>query len=200
FAEARSPVALVLFHHATTVPQEIQLIWGRKWTSVTLLFYANRWATFAWALMSGAVQLMQIPEALGGIYPITAFSTFRVYALSGGSWCFALFVCGITLVPVGMNVASLLTTGSASLFLAVVTVATRVCSIVSEVVVLLVTWLKAYSIWRDARRLNLRAPVATILLRDGTSHPPHLSYDSLGPLIYSCFRHTILRVSSGRNY
>ncbi|OCH95069.1 hypothetical protein OBBRIDRAFT_641024 [Obba rivulosa] len=43
-------VALVLYDHLTTISREVQLIWGRKWTSVILLFYLNRWITVVWVL------------------------------------------------------------------------------------------------------------------------------------------------------
>ncbi|OCH93197.1 hypothetical protein OBBRIDRAFT_351068 [Obba rivulosa] len=42
--------ALVLYEHVTTVPEEINTMWGRRWSSVTVIFYLMRWANSALAL------------------------------------------------------------------------------------------------------------------------------------------------------
>ena len=38
---------------------------------------------------------------------------------------------------------------------------------IGDVLVLLVTWSKTAESYREARRLRIRAPLATLLLRDG---------------------------------
>lgn len=48
------------------------------------------------------------------------------------------------------------------------TTATRVCSIVSDLLVITVTWWRTYALKREADRLHMRASLATLLLRDGT--------------------------------
>ncbi|EMD32068.1 hypothetical protein CERSUDRAFT_108991 [Gelatoporia subvermispora B] len=50
----------------------------------------------------------------------------------------------------------------------VLTIAARVCGITSDAIVLVETWRKTYSIKRDAMRHNIRTPLATMLMRDGT--------------------------------
>ncbi|GJE85275.1 hypothetical protein PsYK624_013540 [Phanerochaete sordida] len=49
-----------------------------------------------------------------------------------------------------------------------VTYTTRGCLLVSHTIVLVLTWLKTYSQWREARRCKLNVSVSTCLLRDGT--------------------------------
>ncbi|KAI0825861.1 hypothetical protein BC629DRAFT_31621 [Irpex lacteus] len=49
-----------------------------------------------------------------------------------------------------------------------VSLATRISVIIGDVLVLAVTWTKTAHAYREARRLNIRAPLATMLFRDGT--------------------------------
>ncbi|GBE84072.1 hypothetical protein SCP_0600500 [Sparassis crispa] len=46
--------------------------------------------------------------------------------------------------------------------------ATRISVIVADVIVLMVTWMKTYEIKRYANSAHVEAPLATLLLRDGT--------------------------------
>ncbi|OCH92644.1 hypothetical protein OBBRIDRAFT_423876 [Obba rivulosa] len=47
--------AIVFHDHLITVSQEVQFVWGRRWTSVNLLFYLNRWITLLWACLNVAI-------------------------------------------------------------------------------------------------------------------------------------------------
>lgn len=49
----------------------------------------------------------------------------------------------------------------------VVTIATRLCVIAADVLLLVVTWRKTYATKRDADRYGIETPFATMLLRDG---------------------------------
>lgn len=42
--------AIIFYDYVSTLPREVEFMWGRKLSSVTLLFYANRWATLVWAV------------------------------------------------------------------------------------------------------------------------------------------------------
>ncbi|EMD38314.1 hypothetical protein CERSUDRAFT_64576 [Gelatoporia subvermispora B] len=113
------------------------------------------------------------------------FSAIRVYALSRGQWLLALCVFALSFVPAATNVYNRVTTE-----IVVVTVpfvgltctdvsklsedanihfiiATRVCVMVSDIVVLLVTWMQTWTTRRAADRANIDSPIATMLLRDG---------------------------------
>ncbi len=50
---------------------------------------------------------------------------------------------------------------------ATVSLATRISVIIGDVLVLAVTWTKTAQAYQEARRLNIRAPLATMLFRDG---------------------------------
>ncbi|OCH88353.1 hypothetical protein OBBRIDRAFT_92438 [Obba rivulosa] len=45
---------LVLYDYSTTFSREVELIWGRKRTSVTVLFHLNRCTVFVWAVLQAA--------------------------------------------------------------------------------------------------------------------------------------------------
>lgn len=55
---------------------------------------------------------------------------------------------------------------------ATVSLATRISVIIGDVLVLAVTWTKTAQAYREARRLNIRAPLATMLFRDGAMKLP----------------------------
>lgn len=44
---------------------------------------------------------------------------------------------------------------------------TRISVVIGDALVLAVTWIKTARGYRDAHRLNIKAPLATILFRDG---------------------------------
>lgn len=55
---------------------------------------------------------------------------------------------------------------------ATVSLATRISVIIGDVLVLAVTWTKTAQAYQEARRLNIRAPLATMLFRDGAVKLP----------------------------
>ncbi|OCH86416.1 hypothetical protein OBBRIDRAFT_797216 [Obba rivulosa] len=118
-----------------------------------------------------------------------AFSAIRMYAISVGNIWFTLTVLALNIVPVGTNVfgwyvatwyiidtvpdvgtacASGKTISNAANIHFAIT--TRVCTIVADLIVLLMTWNKTYTAYRNARRLNINAPLAEMLLKDGTAY------------------------------
>ncbi|OCH91589.1 hypothetical protein OBBRIDRAFT_792065 [Obba rivulosa] len=118
-----------------------------------------------------------------------AFSAVRIYAISTGNWLLASVVFSLSLVPVGTNAYAHFTTFSfQAITLPVigtfcdattqisetlsikVAISTRVCVITADVIILLTTWLKTYSIQKHATRANMKSPLATILLVDGTAY------------------------------
>lgn len=51
--------------------------------------------------------------------------------------------------------------------LPLVSLVTRISVIIGDVLVLVVTWKKTAQTYHEAHRLDIRAPLATMLLRDG---------------------------------
>lgn len=111
--------ALVLYEHAITFSQEVDLIWTRKKTGATVLYIMNRCCTIGLAL----AMILLLPnwststscEAVNLLLPIfqlalaivwAAFSATRVYAIGGRAWQLAIVTFALGLVPVGLNLFS----------------------------------------------------------------------------------------------
>lgn len=43
--------AIVFYDYISNLPREIELIWGRGFSTVTLMYHLNRWLTLAWAVI-----------------------------------------------------------------------------------------------------------------------------------------------------
>ncbi|EMD41259.1 hypothetical protein CERSUDRAFT_78919, partial [Gelatoporia subvermispora B] len=93
-----SAAVLVLYDHSCSLSQEVKVIWGRKWSSVTLLYHLNRWGIFAWALLQALStgQVTSLHSCAAEVYVTAAldilldtiwaaFSAIRTYGISGGS-------------------------------------------------------------------------------------------------------------------
>ncbi|OCH85336.1 hypothetical protein OBBRIDRAFT_740048, partial [Obba rivulosa] len=164
--------AFVLHKHVATLPHEVELIWGRKWSSVTLLFFLNRWFTFIWAMRNflgvcnGFIYFNNIMIFL--LYMIWAvFSGIRMYAISGRIWWLASAVSLLNLAPVVVNSVCL----PFPTHILSVAIGTRMCVIAADALVLLVTWTKTYATHREAVRNNIQTPVTALLLKDGEHYP-----------------------------
>ncbi|EMD33242.1 hypothetical protein CERSUDRAFT_98836 [Gelatoporia subvermispora B] len=102
-----------------------------------------------------------------------AFSATRVYALSGGSRLLAFGVALLSLVPVGTNAyTSLYGINWQMINFPVLgpqlEIGARTAIIFADTMVLIITWSKTWATVRIAREHNVKMPVMTILLRDGT--------------------------------
>ncbi|OCH87296.1 hypothetical protein OBBRIDRAFT_827808 [Obba rivulosa] len=108
---------LVLHDHMCSLWQEVEFMWGRKWTSVTVLFYLNRWGIFVWALLQVVLMINKTTSSSSscmilGFFQVAiitlldvtwaAFSAVRIYAISGGRWCLAALVISLNIVSIGM--------------------------------------------------------------------------------------------------
>ncbi|EMD35573.1 hypothetical protein CERSUDRAFT_124842 [Gelatoporia subvermispora B] len=109
--------AIVLYDHLCTIPNEAQLIWGRKPTATIILFHTNRWLIVIWMMMNilecffpfrtvvSCSWIYYTDNVLDLCLLIlwAAFSTIRVHALSGGNHFLPAIVALLSLVPVGTN-------------------------------------------------------------------------------------------------
>ncbi|KAI0738123.1 hypothetical protein BC629DRAFT_1300472, partial [Irpex lacteus] len=161
--------AFFLFDCIITLSQEVDVIWRRKWTAITWLYLLTRYSTVldqidllipGWDLVVSRVckvgLYIDIALQLMQYLCFAWFSSLRVYALLDGKYVIAGIVFLLNLVPFATNMVSL-----------TVSLVTRLSVIVGDVLVLAVTWRKTYLAYREARRLRIRAPVTTMLFRDG---------------------------------
>ncbi|KAH9948636.1 hypothetical protein B0H21DRAFT_732369 [Amylocystis lapponica] len=124
----------------------------------------------------------------GALLPCMVFSALRVYAVGGRDWRPALIIFLLCLVPVvplvyhtiiirytaisDISVLGRKCIGSIDLPSATYNILWRIvpraCLIMTDAIVLVVTWANTYKIKKDAECIDVRLPLVTLLLRDGT--------------------------------
>lgn len=110
-------------------------------------------------------------------------SALRVYAINGRDWRLPSVIFSLSLVQIATNIyyCSHLTYINApppvgcEVFGAVsptvdykLNIATRVCVVVADALVLVATWYVTYGVRKGAGITEMKVPVSTLLLRDGT--------------------------------
>ncbi|OCH87609.1 hypothetical protein OBBRIDRAFT_735836 [Obba rivulosa] len=186
----RLQTAVVLYDYLSTLSHEIELVWGRKITSITFQFYMSRWVIFIWAASTQALfcaALEILIKAISMLLSIVwaGFSAVRIYSIGGGSWPIAWIILLLNLVPVGTDsvsqsdlATSLIGTDS------VIAIATRICVATADIAILLVTWAKMYAIKKDVDRSGIEVPVVKMLIRDGEEYLATISSCSLTSVSY----------------
>ncbi|EMD35280.1 hypothetical protein CERSUDRAFT_85296 [Gelatoporia subvermispora B] len=191
-------IALVFYDHIMTISHEMEFIWNRKLSCVTLLFHLTRWASFVWAILQVAsliatastftcVQLEILKRVISVLLEINwaVFSAIRIFSITGGSWFLAWNILCLSIVPIGIDsffwffslkygfsfvpghgqrCTEVNVTGAT---LPRIGVPTRVCVTIADAMIILVTWVKLYTIKKDADESRVDVPVVKVLLRDG---------------------------------
>ncbi|KAI0769533.1 hypothetical protein BC629DRAFT_1442216 [Irpex lacteus] len=191
---ALSAYVLFFFESCITFSQEIHVIWNRKWTMMTWIFALARYSTVLSCVLTFVpvsslkdckiVQYIDSITALADDIGAACFSALRVHALLDGraSILVSGAVFSLSLVPFAVNIYNFATStvfynpevcmslrnASKSLSLRL-SLGTRVAVVVSNVLVLAVTWFKTAELYKEARQLKIKAPLATLLLRDGAT-------------------------------
>jgi len=113
--------AIIVYEHAITISEEIELIWSSKTSLAILIFHMNRFSAIGFAVSS----LVRVP-ALRGCHAVilswertyiawmvslillltawAGFSALRVFAVSRQNWPIAVAVFTISLVPAAINI------------------------------------------------------------------------------------------------
>ncbi|KAI0351956.1 hypothetical protein OH77DRAFT_1523650 [Trametes cingulata] len=119
----------------------------------------------------------------------SAFTTLGVYGVWGRDWKPLLLVLPLSLVrpiflmyenvnyvpvqggpPFGCVDMSYLSEETLSVWVITVSVTANTAIITADVVLIILTWVKAFSIKRHLLRTGMPTPLATLLLRDGTAY------------------------------
>lgn len=190
-------MCLVLYEFVVTFDQEVEVGWKRKFTATSLLLLATRWlmvlgpiVTFVPVGPTGCSTIYAFIDLsfMAAVAVISLFSALRVYALwqaSSARYAYAAVVLMLGLVPVWTNIYLWTRTSIEYVELPLFSTCTtwsalpdktnnallyftRGCAIASDVVVLVLTWIKSLSQFREMRQLKMGSSVSTILLRDGT--------------------------------
>ncbi|KAI0807511.1 hypothetical protein C8Q74DRAFT_1188059 [Fomes fomentarius] len=146
--------ALILFEYLVTFDREVHFAWRRRITWTRGIFLLNRYLSileylFVLGPMLPAQNLLVLIEH----FP--AFSGVRVYAISAGNSYITMTVVALAMVPVATNTVS------------VRSVATRSCMILSDAIVIVVTWIKTWSTVRFAQRIKVEMSFTSLVLREG---------------------------------
>ncbi|OCH88714.1 hypothetical protein OBBRIDRAFT_836366 [Obba rivulosa] len=132
---------ILLYDQIITLPLEKEVIWERRISSVTLLYYLNRWSAFVWALYDVAHLRVEPNSLTYGNFFATWFHVDRLHT-------------GAPVCATGMvyRIAN----------------ATSVAIIVANVLVMLITWSKTYALKKEADNNGVNVSLADMLRKDGS--------------------------------
>ncbi|TFK84530.1 hypothetical protein K466DRAFT_588840 [Polyporus arcularius HHB13444] len=192
-----SAFALLSFEWLITLDRETRLVWGQKATVATILFVLNRYWLFLEYITQvisiyplsdlgcDAVGSMVIIGNAGPPYIWAVFSTLRAYALSKRKW----WVIPLTMMwfiphlvmeslyyshlkpfeaPAPLN--CVLSSTFPETEWIHLTIASRTCAIVGDLVVLVITWYSTFGIrkLKAVAEMHMRTSLTDALLKDGT--------------------------------
>ncbi|KAI0723887.1 hypothetical protein C8T65DRAFT_627788 [Cerioporus squamosus] len=195
-------VGLLLHETCITLDREVRHVWRRKLSAASWIYLLNRYLVLSLYLVNLAVSLgasdasvqscgvlIRASQVLSILPYIVwaAFSGLRVYAIVSPGWHVSILVVFLSLVPVGTYIfrdihetalrspfSGKCTTSATYPFEldARLTAIGRACLILSDMLVLSVTWRKTYGIVRLASKhsVNSSFSVTTVLLRDGSAY------------------------------
>ncbi|KAI0660005.1 hypothetical protein C8Q70DRAFT_913775, partial [Cubamyces menziesii] len=187
---------LIFYEYGITINSEVRLIWRRKVTGASILFVLNRYIMImdnivtlaSFPAMSNRVSLSHLAKcyALAWIDVVlnllpyfvwNAFSTMRVYAISGRDWRISALVCVLMLGPIISNIYNIPFEFPVNMpppygcsFDNSVSLATHaiVPLMAGDAIVILVTWWKTYKLKKAADEARVTISLVDLLLRDGT--------------------------------
>ncbi|KAH9935154.1 uncharacterized protein BXZ73DRAFT_28803, partial [Epithele typhae] len=193
------PQVLLFYDVAITFQLEVQRIWRRKHSGATWIFLIMRYSAVIERVFF-ILEVMvwySTDAACGGInhtddtltilnyLSIAAFTALRIYAIWLRDWRPLVVVIPLSLVrPVEYLYISTLNTALQGGHLvgcidmrspsthrsSSVSTAARSATIACDVILIVLTWIKTFSLLRDSKRVNVRDTIAKPLLRDGTAY------------------------------
>ncbi|KAH9937973.1 hypothetical protein B0H21DRAFT_878616 [Amylocystis lapponica] len=196
--------ALLFFDWAITFTREVQQIWRMKFSGVTVVFLLLRYVALAeritllTSVILPTVSNLSCVPALRldyGLVTLTSvitnmFIVLRVWGIWGNDWRPHLVLIPLAMVAPAFNLyldtqytpvaLGLPVYGCSALWhisneiympLAVTGAA---AAIASNVVVIIVTWMKTYSIKKQSIGIGMDTPLTTLILRDGAQSLPIL--------------------------
>ncbi|KAM5530949.1 hypothetical protein V8D89_015394 [Ganoderma adspersum] len=176
-------VAFLGYEHLITLDAEVSLFWKKQISGASLLFFANRYLTIAWAIATAASPYYN-SEKRSVLPPSTAaFSALRLYALGrirsvsvlvfllsmmpsitkfAATFCIMLMTGLPDHSPDCRTVQGPITKSLANTF----TIVSRTSLITAEVIVLVVTWIATYTRGAISQKAE-RCTVAYVVLFNG---------------------------------
>ncbi|KAI1783681.1 hypothetical protein LXA43DRAFT_1067438 [Ganoderma leucocontextum] len=113
---ANAAAVVFIYEYFTTISEEAKYFWNRKLTGASALFFLNRYVPLLGYTLSFAGYASMSDQYIfwagGGpashrkcvvLIPDKAFAGSRAFALTRRNWIMLLLVCGLSLVPVVVN-------------------------------------------------------------------------------------------------
>ncbi|KAH9896095.1 hypothetical protein C8Q73DRAFT_745200 [Cubamyces lactineus] len=182
FAEA----ALIFYEYAITFNNEVRLIWRRRITAASVLYFLNRYimildnivTLISFPAMCSALAWIDVVLNLLPYFIWNVFSTMRVYAVSGRDWRIAVLVCVLMLGPIISNIYNIPFEFPVNMpppyncsFDNTISLATHniVPLMTADAVIIAVTWWKTYRFKKSADDARVATSLVDLLLRDGST-------------------------------
>ncbi|KAI0323965.1 hypothetical protein GY45DRAFT_1341093 [Cubamyces sp. BRFM 1775] len=155
-----------------------------KITGASVIFFLNR-LLHAWLILSAlcgqmcyALSWIDVILSLLPYFLWNAFTTMRVYAVSGRDWHITAIVCILNVGPIVVNVIQW----------------KKVPLIAGNAIVILVTWWKMYSLKNAADKVQVTTSLVDLLLHDGSIYfsmmlilnSLHIMMNHVAPLVRRC--------------
>ncbi|EKM51717.1 uncharacterized protein PHACADRAFT_102465 [Phanerochaete carnosa HHB-10118-sp] len=174
FADTLPRSALVVYEYLITFDQEVAIVWRKKITLTSAFLVIIRWAMVVNAIIANIVpstDLVPSSSTTSIVHVKSVFSALRVSAIRGRNWFLFALVLALGSIPVWTNIMYVLISPIHQLLLSGTSVhlSTRISLIAMDFLVLILTWAKTFSQWRESRRLRIPKSIAGSLLRDGMS-------------------------------
>ncbi|TBU35903.1 hypothetical protein BD311DRAFT_648190 [Dichomitus squalens] len=165
---------VILYEYLITVDREVHFAWGRKLSWARCVFLLNRYLTILVYLVVLGPLLPTVNTFNSLTYFHRAFAGIRIYAISARNRVVTVIVVALALVPAVTNAyVSTLTPVAVtpqgcmgSMNLSIITWTTS-CMILSDAIVIIVTWIKTWSTIRAAERLNVKMSFTNLVLKEG---------------------------------
>ncbi|KAI0334202.1 hypothetical protein GY45DRAFT_1242966, partial [Cubamyces sp. BRFM 1775] len=169
---------IIIYEYMLTFEMERRVIWGRRLTMPGILFYLNRYLLLAFAASIYAWGF--ITRIYSSTWIITlpicaAFSALRVHAINDKKWFWTILVILTGSVPIPLNIVrERLTTATIEFdnigrdtHYSLAAICTTASVIVTDVLVLGITWYRTAGIVIAARKVQMDVNLVSLMLRDG---------------------------------
>ncbi|GJE98347.1 hypothetical protein PsYK624_145750 [Phanerochaete sordida] len=182
---------LIFYEYLITLDQEVAVVWKKRFTVTSLLILCTRWLMVLDQILSltpqngswcSSFHALGTLMYMGIVVLVSLMASLRVYALWRGSLVGYASALSIVIlgagIPIGTNIfgwtrtitMQVQFTPSSSVCNSIMEISPRLDNdiLASDVLLLVLTWIKSFRQFRDVRRLGLGGSIATVLLRDGT--------------------------------
>jgi len=187
-----APAVILGYDTLLTFSREVDCIWNRKFSAVTVLYVLQRYTLLFCVILRQynpstiiackALLVMQDITNICSMMGVAAFSVLRTYAICGrvNVPVVLVFLCSMFLPAINLYNYSrpqeyLVIDGGCVVMMKgeppirYFPIITRCIAMISDVLVLLITWAKTADTWKTALRNKLFKPhVSMLLVRDGT--------------------------------